>query len=236
MSQAETTERLQTLGGHQALLHKVLTTAQKRVVIVSPFISIKAIEFDNLSVLIKLAVARGVKVNVYTDYQLNCIDGYMKLSAKEGISTLTKAGAKIAVVNGIHSKTLIRDNDLIADGSFNWLSAVRTKSGNCRREERSLVYTGADAGGMIASEITNLEKMGYGTFTVIPKKVWTPSLIFASAILLTALASLTYFAGVYAGLTLVIIFIFISMSKSSPADYLDPFKNYYLWKVYNGNK
>lgn len=168
MTQKETT-RLQTLGEHQALLQKVLTSAQKRVVIVSPFISLKALEQDGIPGIVKDITARGVSVSIFIDYKLNCIDGEMKRSAKDGIAALVKTGARVYVADGIHNKTLIRDNNLIADGSFNWLSAVRIRNGECQREERTLVYTGTDANEMIEQELKNIGSVAYGEAGIIAK-------------------------------------------------------------------
>jgi len=165
-AKTESTQRLQTLGEHQALLHRVLTTAQKRVIIVSPFISVKAIEYDNIHGLASQAVSRGVQVRVFTDHLLNFADGEMKPSAKDGIVTLIKYGAKVYVVEGIHNKTLIRDTDLIAEGSFNWLSAVRIQNAESQREERTLVYTGENASKMIEEELMSIEKIGYDEATL----------------------------------------------------------------------
>lgn len=162
MTTSNDTTRLHTLEEHQAFLKEVFTTAQHRVVIVSPFISINAIVHDGIDGLVKSALSRGIDVRVFVDHKLNCIDSELKQSALDGIVALTKAGVKVAVVDGIHNKTLIRDNDLIAEGSFNWLSAVRIRNGECQREERTLVCTGISAKEMIDRELNAIEAMDYG--------------------------------------------------------------------------
>ena len=163
MTESESTKRLQTLAEHRTLLQQVLTTAQERVLIISPFISISAIDSDNISTLVRLAIARGVQVRVFIDSHLNSYyDGTMKDRAKDGIAELVKAGAQVGVVNNIHNKTLARDNDLIAEGSFNWLSAVRIRNNECQREERTLVFTGEGVSKMIAQELDKIEETGYG--------------------------------------------------------------------------
>lgn len=166
-----TTKRLQTLEEHQAFLKEVLTTAQQRVVIVSPFISIKAIEHDNLLTEVARSVSRGVEVNIFTDFRLNCIGEDFKPSAADGIAALVKMGAKVAILTGIHNKTLIVDSCLIAEGSFNWLSAVRIRNGECQREERTLVYTGETASEMIAREITHINTYEYKFAEIANKPV-----------------------------------------------------------------
>jgi|ERR1039457_5348196 hypothetical protein len=166
MTENESTKRLQALAEHQAFLKNVLATAKKRVVIFSPFISSKAIKADNLSALVKQSVGRGVQVRIFIDYKLNTIDGEMKIYAKEGIADMVRSGARVFVADGIHNKTLICDNDLIAEGSFNWLSAVRIRNGECQREERTFVYTGTDAGEMIEQELKKIDSISYGEATI----------------------------------------------------------------------
>lgn len=162
MNENESPQKLQTLWEHQDLLKLVLTTARDRVLIVSPYISINAIRSDNISEVVGQAVARGVRVQVFIDCQRNCYDN-MKMRSRglEGIADLVKAGAEVAVVNGIDNKTLARDNDLITEGSFNWLSAVRIRSGECQLEEGTLMYTGEEAAQRISQELARIEETEY---------------------------------------------------------------------------
>ena len=150
--------RISTLAEHRELIKEVLQTAKQRVLIVSPFISSSALNSDGIPGKVRSATGRGVKVDVYTDNQLNRDgSGLLKRSAQAGISDLLHSGAKVTVVNGIHNKTLARDEDLIAEGSFNWLSAVRTRGGVHQREERTMVVEGEQAKGMIEGEVAMLE-------------------------------------------------------------------------------
>ncbi len=149
--------RISTLEEHRALLTEVIRTAKNRVLIVSPFISASAVKADGLAGEIRRAVARGVKVSIYTDRNLNRdAGGRGKPSADDGIADLLQAGAQVTVVDGIHNKTLGRDNDLITEGSFNWLSAVRTMGAVHQREERTIVIGGEGAGAMIQEELTKI--------------------------------------------------------------------------------
>ena len=167
------TKRISTLAEHRALLKEVLQTAKGQVLIVSPFISGSALKADGIVKLVRKAVTRGVRVSVYIDDQLNRQDGDLKKSAGEGIVELVKAGAGVTVLAGIHNKTLIRDNDLITEGSFNWLSAVRTAGGTHQREERTLVVDGIEAQKMIEEEIKSISK-ATSTGAYAPKKASEP--------------------------------------------------------------
>lgn len=150
--------RLSTLEEHRGFLRKVFDTAKTRILVVSPFISKTAIQSDHIPDKIRSATRRGVVVSVYTDNNLNRVSdgGSFKPAALDGISVLQGAGASVHIVSGIHNKTLARDEDLIAEGSFNWLSAVRTKGGVHQREERTMVFEGEEAKGMIEGEIAKL--------------------------------------------------------------------------------
>lgn len=148
--------RLVTLEDHRWLLATVLRNARRRVVIISPQISAGAIRADNIDSLIAYAVERGVDVVVFTDYALNQENGLPKASALEGKKMIEQAGARVLVLDRIHHKTLIGDDDLLADGSFNWLSAVRKSNHVHQREERSKVTVGEAARGFIGQELQRM--------------------------------------------------------------------------------
>ena len=153
--------RIDTLQDHVAFLSEVLKTARRRIVIVSPFVSNHAIKADNLARTIEeLTKIKGVTVTVYTDAGLNTRpDGTAKPAAVDGIKTLSDMGARVIVLNGIHSKTLIRDDDLLTEGSFNWFSAVRTSGADHQREERTLVTEGGDVKLLIDKEMAKLDRL-----------------------------------------------------------------------------
>lgn len=151
--------RLVTLDDHRWLLAIVLRKARQRVVIFSPQLSAGAIRSDNIDYLIACAVARGVNVVVLTDYGLNLENGEPKASAVEGKKLIEAAGAQVVVVDKIHHKTLIGDDDLIVDGSFNWLSAVRRNNHAHQREERSKVTVGEAARGFVRQELARMTQI-----------------------------------------------------------------------------
>lgn len=67
-----TITRLDTLQDHTTFLSTALRTAQRRVVIVSPFISIRAINADNLAATMEsLIKSKGLSVTVYTEATFN---------------------------------------------------------------------------------------------------------------------------------------------------------------------
>ena len=63
--------RLATSDEHRAILREALQKAARRVVIVSPFITVPAITADGIHDLVRAAVLRGVTVSIYADDRLN---------------------------------------------------------------------------------------------------------------------------------------------------------------------
>jgi hypothetical protein len=143
-------ERIDSLDGHRRVLREALETATRRVLIISPFLSHRAIEDDALLPLIRAAARRGVDVIVAFDVQLNQdLQGQMKAPARQAIDHLTQAGATATAVRAMHAKTLAVDDGWLVEGSFNWLSAVRGRTSDWRRKEASLLYRGQQAEEMI---------------------------------------------------------------------------------------
>jgi len=152
--------RLTTLEEHRAFLINTIKTAKQRVIIVSPFITSNAVKSDRLENTIKKVINREVSITIYTDDMLNReSDSKYKTSAIEGVRLLKAAGARVITLRGIHNKTIICDDYLIAEGSFNWLSAVREKGNIHRREERSIVTRGEIVAKQIENEIKLLHNM-----------------------------------------------------------------------------
>ncbi len=131
-------QHLTTLEQHQKILSQAFTTAQKELLIVSPFLSQKALQADSLLSKIEEATQRGVSVKIYTDEKLALSGAQYKKERLEKVSELlSKAGAKLHFAKGLHNKTLIIDNHTLVEGSFNWLSARRDK---LARLEHSILY------------------------------------------------------------------------------------------------
>jgi len=152
------TNRVETLYEHRQLLKKVFETAQRRILIVSPFLTSAAILEDDVCGMIRKAKARGVTILIYADYDLNRVDRHFKKSVVKAVTLLHRAGVNVTFVNGIHNKTLAKDDDFIAEGSFNWLSAVRKEGGMHQREERTLVNEGKTAKWDIDREIAGMDR------------------------------------------------------------------------------
>ena len=143
-------QRIATLEEHQEILEYALQIAKKRVLISSPTISCRAIEADNLERKIASTTKRGIEVLIFTDSLLDQRDGEIRPTALEGRQILRSAGAKVIVADRIHNKSLAIDNSILVEGSFNWLSAVRTAGSEHQKHETSVVIKGSDASKLIS--------------------------------------------------------------------------------------
>lgn len=134
--------RLTTLEEHRNYLKSCFKEAQNTLLIFSPFISSYAINADKITDLIKEAVRHNVKVIVITDEYFDRQNGELKKSAKEGREKLTEAGAELVTYKGVHNKTICVDEQSLAEGSFNWLSAVRNENSIYHKKNSSVILQG----------------------------------------------------------------------------------------------
>lgn len=161
-------DHVDTLEGHRNLLRYVLSKAKRKVLIASAGISSFAIKNDNLGISIRRAVERGVQVVVYTDNTLDLEDDKeskqnakkIKQTAVDGRDMLDDALAEVIVSDKIHTKALIMDDELLANGSFNWLSAVRTEGSANQKYETTTIVTGNMAKEGIKRISSELDKRG----------------------------------------------------------------------------
>ncbi|MFB9054786.1 AAA domain-containing protein [Formosa undariae] len=169
--------RIHTLKKHIDILERAFDIAETELIIISPFISSNAIECETIifskngdkntlnttkinaiESKLKSAINRGVKLSVYTDSTLDMKNNLLKPNSKKGRELITQSGAQLKLINGIHNKTIIINNDIIIEGSFNWFSAVRDEQSKYYREEASLVVKGEMAKDMIKKTKEHLNK------------------------------------------------------------------------------
>lgn len=160
--------RLSTLEAHTDILRQALQTARRKVVIVSPFLSIRALESDHLLPLIQEAVERGVEVVVYTDHYLDKKNGLWKDESLQARRALVEHHVSLRVLKGIHNKTLVVDDRLLVEGSFNWLSARRNKDD--ARHECSILVQAPAAAACIDQLMQELEAIDREALFYCPPK------------------------------------------------------------------
>jgi hypothetical protein len=127
---------------HDVFLKKVFSEATQRIVIISPWIIYSTIERNEYD---KLLSNKNIRITIYTDEKFNTYTQNRPDKKKEAefdltLSKLRELGVEVKVKNNIHSKIVIKDNDTMCIGSFNWFSAQR--GGQYCNTEHSIVYQG----------------------------------------------------------------------------------------------
>ncbi|RAV28090.1 AAA domain-containing protein [Sinomicrobium soli] len=135
-------ERIKTLEQHRETLRQCFETAEREIILCSPFISIRAIEADDVVRLIRNAADRGVKITVLTDKNLDVTRGGLRRNSALGREAIRATKARLMIVNGIHNKTICMDDSVIIEGSFNWLSASRDENSEGYRKDISVIIRG----------------------------------------------------------------------------------------------
>lgn len=137
---------------HDAFLKNIFNEATNRIVIISPWIIYSTIEKNGYD---KLLSGKNAKITIYTDEKFNTCTQNKPDKKKEEefeltLKKLKDLGVEVIVKNNIHSKIVIKDNDTMCIGSFNWFSAQR--GGKYCNTEHSIVYQGEN----IKEEIDNV--------------------------------------------------------------------------------
>lgn len=155
---ASPVEHIHDLDGHRTMLARCIRTANREVHIVSPFLSSNALIDDDLQVICEEAIQRGIKIVVYTDEALNQRHGLLFPHFIRAKEMLSEWGVNVVRTKRVHSKALWVDQDMLIEGSFNWLSAVRQPNSRWCRYETSLIFRGDKVVEMIDQIKVDLEK------------------------------------------------------------------------------
>lgn len=139
---------------HDVFLKKIFSEATQRIIIISPWLIYSTIEGNGYDQLLS---NKNIKITIYTDEKFNTHTQNKLDKRKEEVfhSTLNKLselGVEVKVANNIHSKIVIKDNDCMCIGSFNWFSAQR--GGKYANTEHSIAYHGENT----KDEIENMLK------------------------------------------------------------------------------
>jgi len=133
---------------HDAFLIEALAGSGRHYSIVSPWVITRTMENVGFLSAFEKAIGRGANIDVYTDPLLNTStgpNGQTQMTLAE--AALVDIGVRLHKVPRLHSKIVAIDDDLLAIGSYNWMSADR--HGKYARHETSFVYRGQH----LASEI-----------------------------------------------------------------------------------
>jgi hypothetical protein len=134
-------QMLRDAAQHDVFLLEALAGSGRRYSIVSPWVVTRTMENVGFLSAFEKAIGRGASIDVYTDPLLNTStgpNGQTQMSVAE--AALTDIGVRLHKVPRLHSKIVAIDDDLLAIGSYNWMSADR--QGKYARHETSFVYRG----------------------------------------------------------------------------------------------
>lgn len=119
--------------------------AKQRVIICSPFISSEGAYQEDLHFkLIINTISRGVKIYFICKNDSDYLDDF-----KAFLNKFRSSQIHLIPMENIHLKTIIVDDDTIAEGSFNWLSASRDRESEHHNHEQTISIQGEGAKALI---------------------------------------------------------------------------------------
>lgn len=135
-------QRCLTLEEHRAWFKSAFQKANNELWIVSPFVSHRALAADGVYDMVRMVVERKVRVVIMVD-SIWVYDNAFHYRARvlDAIKNLVSVGAEVYGVPNVHAKIVMIDNLVLAEGSFNWLSAERTRT-NYTRFDTTQITTG----------------------------------------------------------------------------------------------
>ncbi len=132
---------LATLDAHRLFINSAFEIAKKTLTICCPFINpFSGFLTDLPPTLLAKTANRGVKIRLIC----NSADVY-KLNKAYGHLLKLHRNIEVVATEHLHQKTLTVDDDIIADGSFNWMSASRDEQSTYHNCELTMVYEGSKA-------------------------------------------------------------------------------------------
>lgn len=138
---------LPTLEQHQNYLQEAFERATEKIIICSPFISNNAeYEYDIDLDLLRLTSQRGVQIIFVCSEQSQ---GYAQSNFLTFLRQANCPNVHLFQTRNFHLKTIIVDDSEIAEGSFNWLSAVRDSNSQFHNHEATIVIEGPAAKALI---------------------------------------------------------------------------------------
>ena len=142
MDRSTTLSYIHTLESHQAFIAGIFKTAQHKIILCSPFISYSPdYQKDFTHKMLNKALRKNVHVYFVCragDPQLDRLRYYLR-------DVLESPFMHLVTSPNIHLKTVVVDDELIAEGSFNWLSASRDAESDAHNHEVTLVLDGMGA-------------------------------------------------------------------------------------------
>ncbi|QBH95554.1 DNA helicase [Limnobaculum zhutongyuii] len=110
---------------HDPFFLNLLSMVHKRVDMVSPWLVLARLTDSGFLQHMQAAVTRGIEVNIYTDYYFNAFDNNQYHAEKDQAfkqccEALRNSGVQVYVMNRVHSKIVMADEQVMCVGSYNW--------------------------------------------------------------------------------------------------------------------
>jgi phosphatidylserine/phosphatidylglycerophosphate/cardiolipin synthase-like enzyme len=168
-----------TLDQHCGFLQECLEKAKTRMIICSPFISAYRQYEDDLAIpAISDAIKRGVNIYFIVGKKSKALSDF-----KQYLDQLKSSNIHIIAIGNIHLKTIIVDDFIISEGSFNWLSASRDDQSDYHNHEQTLVVEGALARPLIENFLSSRVDQIFIAHTSAKDKSTSPRLSSMTAFL-----------------------------------------------------
>ncbi|MBT4880409.1 MAG: hypothetical protein HON43_05510 [Alphaproteobacteria bacterium] len=133
---------------HRRKLLDIFERAKKRIVIFSPFVSwdgVNTYQRDFVRNLLTTVLERNVSVCFV------CLPDHEKRYRDYLGDLFNYSNLKLKTFPHLHAKTIIMDDKLIGEGSFNWLCAARDEIYHTHKHEATLIFEGSKAKDFIQS-------------------------------------------------------------------------------------
>jgi phosphatidylserine/phosphatidylglycerophosphate/cardiolipin synthase-like enzyme len=136
---------LTTLEQHLGFFQSVFEEAQHKIIICSPFISSSEAYREDIDHQV-LRDAANREVEIF--FICSATDPYLP-NFQAFLRSVGSSNIYLIKANNFHLKTIIVDDQLIAEGSFNWLSAARDDMSQFHNHETTIFVYGNMASGLI---------------------------------------------------------------------------------------
>lgn len=135
---------LTTLYDHENFLVTLCREAKRKIEIYSPFVAYSNAT-KRLSDIAKALQSKSVKIHLFVGEGDERLKGFIRNHAILRDTTTVQ-------LDDFHRKTLIIDDELISEGSFNWLSSSRRLDSKFHNQDASLVLKGPLARDLIEDD------------------------------------------------------------------------------------
>lgn len=139
LGRSTTLSYIHSLESHQEFIEEVFNSAQQKIIFCSPFISSHTDYQEDFN---KTVLKNTLKKKVHLYFVCRTEDPNLDRLRGYSDDILTSPFMHLVALSDIHLKTVLVDDELIAEGSFNWFSACRDEENDAHNHEVTLVLDG----------------------------------------------------------------------------------------------